>query len=755
VTVFLNDPGSFGTSYRLRAGFGAYSLDSTTATSVSSLDEPVSLAAGDFTGDGGNDLVVLSRGSDSFTVLPNDGGGGFAAPQAALTTSTSDGLALNAQSGPLVAGNFNGPNKPLDLAVLMPDRNQVWVYTGDGHGHFSHTFSAPAGTSPTGLSVVPNPQTGFLDLVIGNGFGDVLHLQGKGDGTFQTAGSTVSLAVQDLGNGQADVLVADQQTDQITVQAAQPGSARFVPVVTLADGTQSTLAPGAVRWAKLDKGSPYYDAVVVASGANAILVYRGTGFDAAGNPKFAAPISYPVGTDPVSVTIQDVNGDGIPDMLVADQGSNDVAELFGSQDAAGDWVATPGPRLKSGGSGPVAVSVREANGNGVPDLVVTNSQSGTFTVLPGVGQGFFNDQAPQVINVPGNPVLEAPSFFGTSNQGVVTTADGRLIGFDLSGFAGVGVVFAPAGERVAAAEAMPDGHVVAALDGGEVVDLAPSGGVLVVDATFQSLTGIPSDPSALAVLQGESSLQVLVTSAGGDRVYVFGIPGLPESPVLPPAEVAAGPTVEVTPPAEGSLTLVVTLIAGPLPAGDAAAAEVPPAGAAAGASPADPAGGGPGAGAQEVAAAPGDGGPRPGEGGIDVDGQLRGIDLYQPTPNPERPGLISRRPDEPGRRDPILLARAFDPGPPQVAPPVIAQPPAHPEPAEVIPAAAAGPEMPAQTGAGQATDAVFVLSPSGWDTERARLLALALAGSAWWAWSDCLPLRRKERVAPRTRRSRS
>ncbi|MGB6499945.1 MAG: VCBS repeat-containing protein, partial [Thermoplasmata archaeon] len=467
VTVFLNDPShSFATSYRLRAGFGTYSLDPTSATpAVSSLDQPVSLAAGDFTGDGGNDLIVLNRGSDSFTVMPNDSSGGFADPQAALTTSTSDGVAVNAQAGPLVAGYFNGPNQPLDLAVLMPDRNQVWVYTGDGHGHFTHTFSADAGASPTGLSVVRNPQTGFLDLLIGDGFGDVLHLQGKGDGTFQTAGDSVSLAAQDLGNGQTDVLVANQQTDQITVQAAQPGSAQFVPVVTLADGTQSTLAPGAVEWAKLDKDSPYYDAVVVASGANAILVYRGTGFDAAGNPTFAAPVSYPVGTDPVSVTIQDVNGDGIPDMLVADQGSNDIAELFGSYDANGDWVATPGPRLKSGGSGPVAVSVRDVNDNGIPDLVVTNSQSGTFTVLPGVGQGFFNDQNPQVLNVPGNPVLEAPSFFGTSNQGVVATADGRLIGFDLADFAAAGIVFAPpTGEGVAAAEALADGHVVAALD---------------------------------------------------------------------------------------------------------------------------------------------------------------------------------------------------------------------------------------------------------------------------------------------------
>jgi hypothetical protein len=176
-----------------------------------------------------------------------------------------------------------------------------------------------------------------MDLLVGDPFGDVLHLQGKGDGSFQVAGNRASLSVQQLGNGKQDVLLANQQSDRITIQAPTPGSTNFTPVATLADGSHSTLAPGTVQWAKLDRGSPFYDAVVVASGGNQILVYRGTGFDANGNPTFAAPVSYPVGTNPVAVTIQDINGDGVPDMIVANQGSNDVSILFGSWDASGHW----------------------------------------------------------------------------------------------------------------------------------------------------------------------------------------------------------------------------------------------------------------------------------------------------------------------------------------------------------------------------------------------------------------------------------
>src|SRR5262249_53311928 len=206
VSVFLNDPShSFVARYRFRAGTGLYALDTSgAAPAITTLEQSVSLVADAFTSSGRNDLVVVNRGAHSFSVLPNDGSGGFADPQTALTTSTSDFDAqgqplVNDQPGPVVAGDFNGDGKP-DLAI-MEDTAQVWIYSGDGHGHFTRTFSIAAGSLPTGLNVVRNPQTGFLDLLVGNQFGDILHLQGKGDGTFQIVGNRVSLAVQDLGNG--------------------------------------------------------------------------------------------------------------------------------------------------------------------------------------------------------------------------------------------------------------------------------------------------------------------------------------------------------------------------------------------------------------------------------------------------------------------------------------------------------------------------------------------------------------------------
>jgi hypothetical protein len=582
VTVLFNDANhSFTRTPRFRAGTGLYGLDTTTANpAVRSQEESVSLAGGDFTGNGRSDLVVVNRGAHSFTVLANDGSGGFANPQAALTTSTSDRPKINEQPGPVVAGDFHGDGK-LDLAILMEDQAEVWIYTGDGHDHFTHTFSVPAGTSPTGLSVVRNAATGFLDLLVGDPFGDILYLQGKGDGTFQLAGSRTSLDVQDLGNGYPDVLVANQETNRVSVQAPVSGAAGFTAVQTLGTTNPAEqLAPGAVQWAKLEgASSPFFDAVVVCSGSNDVLVYRGTGFAAAGRPTFAPPQTYFVGTEPVSVTIQDINGDGVPDMLVADQGSNDVAILFGSLDAGGHWAGTPGPRLKSGGSGPVAVAVRDVIGDGIPDLVVTNGGSGNLAVLRGLGLGFFDDQNPAIFNLPGNPALaQGTAFIGVSTSGVVLTAAGRLVGFNLNNFAAaVGTVFTPEpGQEVMAVEVLADGRLVAAEQGGVVALLeTTASGTYQVSQKLTPLTGIPSDPSALAVLERQTGLRVLVTSEGEDRLFEYAgaapAPGtishiaLVETSITLPPIMAGAPIAETTTPSESPLVLVVVLNAGLLP----------------------------------------------------------------------------------------------------------------------------------------------------------------------------------------------
>src|SRR2546422_7531311 len=82
--------------------------------------------------------------------------------------------------------------------------------------------------------------------------------------------------------------------------------------------------------------------------------------------------------------VGDVNGDGRPDLAVANYGSNSVSVLLGNGDgtfqAAQTFVA---------GSGPVWVAVGDVNGDGRLDLAVANYYSNSVSVLLGNGDGTF------------------------------------------------------------------------------------------------------------------------------------------------------------------------------------------------------------------------------------------------------------------------------------------------------------------------------------------------------------------------------
>jgi hypothetical protein len=215
----------------------------------------------------------------------------------------------------------------------------------------------------------------------------------------------------------------------------------------------------------------------------------------------------------------------MPDMLVANQGSNDVSVIFGSYLANGDWVGIPGPRLKSGGDGPIAVIVRDLTGNPVPDLAVVNGGSGTVTLLPGVGGGFFDDQQPKVLFNLGSALIQPPTFTGDTGLGYAVTAGGNLVRFDLDNpGAAASVVYS--GKQVVAAQALTGGQVVVALADGVVDLLAPKGNALSFVSQLLADGQTPSLPSSIEVLANANGLfNVLVSSQGSDDLSVFSLGG--------------------------------------------------------------------------------------------------------------------------------------------------------------------------------------------------------------------------------------
>ena len=395
VTVLFNQGnGTFSPPavYRGGTGFWSVSSDAGFLEGSTSVDATSGVAAGTFTGGGLPDLVTINPGLDTLSVIAGLGGQRFANP----VTLETDGPALAVR-----VADFNDDGIS-DLAVLTS--NGVSIYLGNGKGGFSNPVTYDAGSDPTGLSVADVNNGGTLDLIVSDSFGDALVLLGQGNGTFspyRATDQTITLAVADLsGNGSKDVIFADQGLDRVVVDRGGASS------TVLANQATGLLDPGAVKLADLN-GDGIPDLIVANSGSNNVLIYPGLG-----NGQFGPAIDDGrgifTGTNPVGITVADLTGNGRPDLVVADEGSNEVSVLLNQ----GNFNFTQGPRLSSGGIGPVSTIVGDFTGSSFPDIVVTNSGSNDVTLLPGVGQGFFDDQDPRVYKVGDDPVT---SFVGDFN----------------------------------------------------------------------------------------------------------------------------------------------------------------------------------------------------------------------------------------------------------------------------------------------------------------------------------------------------
>ena len=415
VSVLLNQGnGTFAAPLLYRAGSGLSEIDPASTPEVTSLEATAGVAAGTFTSGGLADLVTINPGSNTFGLLAGLGGGRFANPVAIPTASPAQMVRM---------GEFTG-NGIEDLAVLTA--NVVNVYLGNGKGGFllpPTTYRVPSESD--GLTVADLTGNGKLDLLVGDAYGDVLVLLGNGDGTFQPyheADQAIELAVADLtGNGSKDIIYADQGLDQVVVNygGGNPN--------VLANQSTGLLDPGAVTLEDLN-GDGIPDLIVANSGSNNVLIYPGLG-----NGQFGPAINdgngYFVGDNPVGITVANLTG-ALPDLVIADKGSNEVSILLNQ----GDFRFTPGPRLNSGGSGPVSTVVQDVKG-GYPNLLVSNSESNTVTLLPGRGQGFFNDVNPSIVPVGNDPVIILPISPGNDPTVVVTVNAGSN---DLTVISGVG-----------------------------------------------------------------------------------------------------------------------------------------------------------------------------------------------------------------------------------------------------------------------------------------------------------------------------
>jgi hypothetical protein len=254
-------------------------------------------------------------------------------------------ISLDTVSAPqaLAVGDFNGDGSP-DIAVADLGDNTVTVLLGNGSGGFTQAPGSPfaAGNQPH-------------DIAVGDFNGD----------------------------GIQDLAVASENASDITILLGN-GSGGFIaaPGVPLPTGIYGA----AIRVGDFNNDG-IQDLVVAGTGYTNVIVLLGNG--AGGfSPAPSSPI--PIGTQPDSFAVADLNADGNQDIVVVDYWSNSLTVLLG--DGSGGFKQASGSPFAVG-AGPTSVAVGDFNHDGIPDLAATNSSDSTVTVLLGDGSGNFSPAA--------------------------------------------------------------------------------------------------------------------------------------------------------------------------------------------------------------------------------------------------------------------------------------------------------------------------------------------------------------------------
>jgi hypothetical protein len=266
--------------------------------------------------------------------------------------------------------------------------------------------SLPAGSLPSGVATGDFNGDGKLDWVVVNAGDNSLDLYlGNGDGTAQLpvivqllGQSPVAVAAADLnGDAKLDLVVAESDSQTVGVLFGN-GDGTFQPEVEIA----LPVVPLAVAIADLN-GDGHPDLLVGVAATEAHLNYFAALLNN-GSGQFGSPIFAPNPTpnefvDADEFSVADVNGDGIPDVLVTGANAEGtVVQMFLGQ---GDGTFTAGELVdnSNGADRDVTNAVLvDVNGDGCADVVDVDTIA-LVHIFPGDCKGNFDQTNFQVYGV--------------------------------------------------------------------------------------------------------------------------------------------------------------------------------------------------------------------------------------------------------------------------------------------------------------------------------------------------------------------
>ncbi|CAF1523841.1 unnamed protein product [Adineta ricciae] len=365
-------------------GFGNGSFRNSNSYMTGYESYPFSIIVEDFNRDNRSDLLVVNNGTNNIGVFLGYDPGAF---QNQITYETD----LNPRS--IALADFNNDTY-LDFVIANYKSHNVGVFLGLGDGNFTKQITYSSGTLSGPYSVAVNDMNNDnqLDIVTANFDSSTMGiLFNRGNTIFANATTystgtntgTSSVVIGNLNNDQwLDIAVTNYYGDNIGIFFGL-GYEIFSNQISYSTGIFS--GPIAINVGDFDNDKNV-DIVVANSVVNTAGIFYGFG-----NGTFTQQIEYSTGffARPYSIAVNDLNKDGLLDIVVANRHSDAVGILFGIGNRKFATVVT----YKTGSYyTPYSVDIGDFNNDDCFDIVAANRDVSKISIFLGLGNGTFHDQ---------------------------------------------------------------------------------------------------------------------------------------------------------------------------------------------------------------------------------------------------------------------------------------------------------------------------------------------------------------------------